>query len=223
MHGGRARGGTAREIVLRKEQPAKWPQMTHRQFPQMRESCDRRPRAEAPAILGWVHIGCLAPAASRLMAVGYGRDCVGRPWGLLAAAMANVGTRRKVVAGAMAVGLTRHGRGSGRGDREGPSVKRREPFGTCRAEAEAGCEVMVLKVDAQPTGCLMLAAARGVMMGCEADGGTDVADVPPRLQGRSVEEGCKAGGGQLAPGAVAAGLGCGQELGGGCKAGSSRP
>ena len=55
------------------------------------------------------------------------------------------------------------------------------------------------------------------------DGGTDVADVLPRLQGRSVEEGCKAGGGQLAPGAVAAGLGCGQELGGGCKAGSSRP
>ena len=43
-------------------------------------------------------------------------------------------------------------------------MKRREPFGTCRAEAEAGCEVMVLKVDAQPTGCLMLAAARGVMM-----------------------------------------------------------
>ena len=30
MHGGRARGGTAREIVRRKEQPAKWPQMTHR-------------------------------------------------------------------------------------------------------------------------------------------------------------------------------------------------
>ena len=141
MHGGRARGGTAREIVRRKEQPAKWPQMTHRQFPQMRESCDRRPRAEAPAILGWVHIGCLAPAASRLMAVGYGRDCVGRPWGLLAAAMANVGTRRKVVAGAMAVGLTRHGRGSGRGDREGPSAMRRVPSGTCRAEAEAGCDI----------------------------------------------------------------------------------
>ena len=46
-------------------------------------------------------------------------------------------------------------------------MKRREPFGTCRAEAEAGCEVMVLKVDVQPTGCLMLAAARGTMMGCE--------------------------------------------------------
>ena len=91
-------------------------------------------------------------------------------------------------------------------------MKRRVPFGTCRAEAEAGCEVMVLKVDAQPTGCLMLAAARGMMMGCEADGGTDVADVPPRLQGRSVEEGCKAGGGQLAPGAVAAGL-CGLRAG----------
>ena len=29
MHGGRARGGTAREIVLQKEQPAKRPQMTH--------------------------------------------------------------------------------------------------------------------------------------------------------------------------------------------------
>ena len=99
-------------------------------------------------------------------------------------------------------------------------MKRRVPFGTCRAEAEAGCEGMVLKVDAS---CLMLAAARGTRMGCEADGGTDVADVPPRLQGRSVEEGCKAGGGQLAPGAVAAGLGCGQELGGGCRAGSSRP
>ena len=167
MHGGRARGGTAREIVLRKEQPAKWPQMTHRQFPQMRESCDRRPRAEAPAILGWVHIGCLAPAASRLMAVGYGRGCVGRPWGLLAAAMANVGTRRKVVAGAMAVGLTRHGRGLGRGDREGPSATWRWPSGAGRAEAEAadasrGCS----KWTRGPQAVVATGCGGGAMMGC---------------------------------------------------------
>ena len=93
----------------------------------------------------------------------------------------------------------------------------RGPSGACRAEAEAGGESQVLKVGAQARRLFAATWGRGTMMGCEADGGTDVADVPSRLQGRSVEEeGCKTGGGQLAPGAVAASSGCGQELGGGC-------
>ena len=57
----------------------------------------------------------------------------------------------------------------------------RGPSGACRAEAETGGESQVLKVGAQARMLFAATWGRGTMMGCEADGGADVADVPPWL------------------------------------------
>ena len=71
MHGRRAYGGAARGTRCRRNGLPIRPQMKRAGcVMQLRDRCDGRPRAEAPAIHGRVHIGRLAPAASRLMAMG---------------------------------------------------------------------------------------------------------------------------------------------------------